>query len=132
MGSRGVRATGACPSAPARPGQACGLDSGDRRGDFLVWTVEGNYSLSGVTSSTFGLDLKRLITELEQADPAQAQQDVLTKTRKDHGFEYRECWSKLQQHLERTSSFVTSRLSPPRVSIKPTFNQVINGVGLAF
>lgn len=32
MGSRGVRAAGACPSAPARHRRACGLDSGARRG----------------------------------------------------------------------------------------------------
>ena len=77
-----------------------------RAKDFFIkyqkWGSDGNHSLSGVTSSTFGSDLKRLITELKQADQSQ---DVLTKQRNVNGNVYRVCWSKLKQHLERTARY---------------------------
>ena len=69
---------------------------------YQKWGSDGNYSLSGVTSSTFGLDLKTLMKDLEEVDPSQ---DILTKQRNVNGNVYRVCWSKLKQHLERTARY---------------------------
>ena len=77
-----------------------------RAKDFFIkykkWGSDGNHSLTGVTSSTFGLDLKKLMKDLEEVDPSQ---DILTKQRSRDGIEYRVCWSKLQQHLEQTARY---------------------------
>jgi len=74
--------------------------------DFFIryqeWGSDGNHSLSGVTLSTFGLDLKKLMKDLEEVDPSQ---DILTKQRNGEGNVYRVCWSKLKQHLERTARY---------------------------
>ena len=69
---------------------------------YKTWGSDGNYNIGKTTASTFGLDLKKLMAELKQADPLQG---VLTKRRQGTGNVYRVRWAELQQHLERTARY---------------------------
>ena len=69
---------------------------------YKTWGSDGNYNIGKTTASTFGLDLKKLMAELKQADPSQG---VLTKRRQGTGNVYRVRWAELQQHLERTARY---------------------------
>ena len=81
--------------------ETSGIKASEFFDTYKKWGIDGNYRVSA-TWSAFGADLRKLMTELEQADPSQ---DVLTKRRQGGGFVYLVRWAELQQHLERTARF---------------------------
>ena len=67
--------------------------------EMLAWARQGNYNTTGINRSSCGGQVKKLMDDLNEANPSQ---NVLVKRRRSSGFEYTVHWGLLKEHLEKT------------------------------